>query len=230
MDEDVQSASESFQNAWEDALTAANEAFEAAVDQIIQAYDDAAAGLMGSMSDLQDAFDRKSDISSQYLADYEKIYQLTKLNRDLENSIDSTSNTKAKAELLELQSKINAYEEAGIDISEYQMEQLRQEYELKKAQIELEESQEAKSQVQMTRDADGNYSYVYTANVDDVAKAEQNYEDKLHQMQESNANYINDLQSNMIQMEQDYQDKVQEIMKDTSLTAEERMVKLNELN
>lgn len=230
MDEDVQSASESFQSAWEDALTAANEAFEAAVDQIIQAYDDAAAGLMGSMSDLQDAFDRKSDLSSQYLADYEKIYQLTKLNRDLENSIDSTSNTKAKAELLELQSKINAYEEAGIDISEYQMEQLRQEYELKKAQIELEESQEAKSQVQMTRDADGNYSYVYTANADDVAKAEQNYEDKLHQMQESNANYINDLQSNMIQMEQDYQDKVQEIMKDTSLTAEERMVKLNELN
>lgn len=230
MDEDVQSASESFQSAWEDALTAANEAFEAAVDQIMQAYDDAAAGLMGSISDLQDAFDRKSDISSQYLADYEKIYQLTKLNRDLENSIDSTSNTKAKAELLELQSKINAYEEAGIDISEYQMEQLRQEYELKKAQIELEESQEAKSQVQMTRDADGNYSYVYTANADDVAKAEQNYEDKLHQMQESNANYINDLQSNMIQMEQDYQDKVQEIMKDTSLTAEERMVKLNELN
>lgn len=230
MDEDVQSASEDFQSAWEDALTAANEAFEAAVDQIMQAYDDAAAGLMGSMSDLQDAFDRKSDLSSQYLADYEKIYQLTKLNRDLENSIDSTNNTKAKAELLELQSKINAYEEAGIDISEYQMEQLRQEYELKKAQIELEESQEAKSQVQMTRDADGNYSYVYTANADDVAKAEQNYEDKLHQMQESNANYINDLQSNMIQMEQDYQDKVQEIMKDTSLTAEERMVKLNELN
>lgn len=230
MDEDVQSAAEDFQSSWEDALTAANEAFEAAVDQIIQAYDDAAAGLMGSMSDLQEAFDRKSDISSQYLADYEKIYQLTKLNRDLENSIDSTSNTKAKAELLELQSKINAYEEAGIDISEYQMEQLRQEYELKKAQIELEESQEAKSQVQMTRDADGNYSYVYTANADDVAKAEQNYEDKLHQMQESNANYINDLQGNMIQMEQDYQDKVQEIMKDTSLTAEERMVKLNELN
>ena len=84
MDEDVQSAAEDFQSSWEDALTAANEAFEAAVDQIIQAYDDAAAGLMGSMSDLQEAFDRKSDISSQYLADYEKIYQLTKLNRDLE--------------------------------------------------------------------------------------------------------------------------------------------------
>ena len=230
MDEDVRSASEDFQSAWEDALTSINEAFEAEVDRIIEAYDDAAAGLMGSMSQLQEAFDRKSDLADQYLDDYEKIYQFSKLNRDIENSIDSTSNVKAKKELLELQSKINAYEEAGAEISEYQMQQLQQEYELKKAQIELEEASDAKSQVKMQRDSEGNYSYVYTANSDDVAKAEQNYEDKLHAMQQSNAEYINDLQSNMIQMEQDYQDKVKEIMTDTSLTAEERMVQLNELN
>lgn len=230
MDEDVQSASEDFQSAWEDALTSINEAFEAEVDRIVQAYDDAAAGLMGSMSQLQDAFDRKSDLADQYLDDYEKIYQFSKLNRDIENSIDSTNNVKAKKELLELQSKINAYEEAGTEISEYQMQQLQQEYELKKAQIELEEASDAKSQVKMQRDSEGNYSYVYTANSDDVAKAEQNYEDKLHAMQQSNAEYINDLQSNMIQMEQDYQDKVKEIMTDTSLTAEERMAQLNELN
>ena len=230
MEEDVQAASEEFQSAWEDALTAAQEQFEASVDRIIAAYDDAAAGLMGSISELQEAFDMKSDLSSQYLADYEKIYQINKLNREIENSVDATNNVKAKQELLELQSKINAYEEAGVEISEYQMEQLRQEYELKKAQIELEEAQSAKSEVQMTRDAEGNYSYVYTANSDDVSKAEQNYEDKLYAMQQSNAEYINDLQSNMIQLEQDYQDKVKEIMTDTSLTAEERMVKLNELN
>ena len=230
MEADVQSASEEFQSAWEDALTAAQEQFEASVDRIIAAYDDAAAGLMGSISELQEAFDMKSDLSSQYLADYEKIYQINKLNREIENSVDATNNVKAKQELLELQSKINAYEEAGVEISEYQMEQLRQEYELKKAQIALEEAQSAKSEVQMTRDAEGNYSYVYTANSEDVGKAEQSYEDKLYAMQRSNAEYINDLQSNMIQLEQDYQDKVQEIMTDTSLTAEERMVKLNELN
>lgn len=230
MDEDVRSASEDFQSAWEDALTSINEAFETEVDRIIEAYDDAAAGLMSSMSQLQEAFDRKSDLADQYLDDYEKIYQFSKLNRDIENSIDSTSNVKAKKELLELQSKINAYEEAGTEISEYQMQQLQQEYELKKAQIELEEASDAKSQVKMQRDSEGNYSYVYTANSDDVAKAEQNYEDKLHAMQQSNAEYINDLQSNMIQMEQDYQDKVKEIMTDTSLTAEERMAQLNELN
>lgn len=230
MDDDVQSAAENFQSAWEDALNAANEEFENSVQRIIDAYSDAAAGLMGSMSELQEAFDRGTDLSDQYLDDYEKIYQFSKLNRDIQESIDSTDSVKAKKELLALQSKINAYEESGVEISEYQMDYLRKEYELKKAQIDLEESQNAKSQVKMQRDNEGNYSYVYTANDDDVAKAEQNYEDKLHEMQVANADYIKELQGNMVQMEQDYQDKVQEIMTDTSLTAEERMVKLNEVN
>lgn len=230
MDDDVQSAAESFQSAWEDALNAANEEFENSVQRIIDAYSDAAAGLMGSMSELQEAFDRGTDLSDQYLDDYEKIYQFSKLNRDIQESIDSTDSIKAKKELLALQSKINAYEESGVEISEYQMDYLRKEYELKKAQIDLEESQNAKSQVKMQRDNEGNYSYVYTANDDDVAKAEQNYEDKLHEMQVANADYIKELQGNMVQMEQDYQNKVQEIMTDTSLTAEERMVKLNEVN
>nr|DAG27273.1 MAG TPA: minor tail protein [Caudoviricetes sp.] len=230
MDDDVQSAAENFQSAWEDALNAANEEFENSVQRIIDAYSDAAAGLMGSMSELQEAFDRGTDLSDQYLDDYEKIYQFSKLNKDIQESIDSTDSVKAKKELLALQSKINAYEESGAEISEYQMDYLRKEYELKKAQIDLEESQNAKSQVKMQRDNEGNYSYVYTANDDDVAKAEQNYEDKLHEMQVANADYIKELQGNMVQMEQDYQDKVQEIMTDTSLTAEERMVKLNEVN
>lgn len=230
MDDDVQSAAENFQSAWEDALNAANEEFENSVQRIIDAYSDAAAGLMRSMSELQEAFDRGTDLSDQYLDDYEKIYQFSKLNRDIQESIDSTDSVKAKKELLALQSKINAYEESGVEISEYQMDYLRKEYELKKAQIDLEESQNAKSQVKMQRDNEGNYSYVYTANDDDVAKAEQNYEDKLHEMQVANADYIKELQGNMVQMEQDYQDKVQEIMTDTSLTAEERMVKLNEVN
>lgn len=230
MDEDVNSASEDFQSAWEEALNGINEAFEAEVQQIVDAYSDAAAGLLSSISELQEAFDRRSDLASQYLEDYEKIYQFNKLNRDIEKSVDETDNVRAKKELLELQSKITALQEAGVDISKYEMEQLRQEYELKKAQIELEEAQDSKSQVQMQRDSDGNYSYVYTANTDDVANAEANYADKLHDMQVSNAEYIQDLQSNMVQMEQDYQDKVQEIMSDTSLSAEERMAKLNEVN
>lgn len=230
MDKDVRSASEDFQSSWEDALDTINKAFEEKVQEVVDAYSDAAAGLEASLSDLSDAFDRGTDLSTEYLADYEKIYQFNKLNRDIENSIDETDNVKAKQDLLDLQAKINDLDESGVKISEYEIEQLRQEYELRKARYEMEEAQSAKSQVQIQRDSEGNYAYVYTANQDDVAAAEQTYADKLHDMQVANADYIQELQENIIKMEQDYQDKVQEIMTDTSITAEERMAKLDEVS
>jgi hypothetical protein len=41
-----------------------------------------------------------------------------------------------------------------------------------KAQIALEEAQDAKDTVRLTRDSEGNYGYVYTANEDKIADAE----------------------------------------------------------
>ena len=119
--------------------------------------------------------------------DFEKIYELNKLNRDITNSIDETSNIKAKEELAKLQAEINALEEDGVKVSQYQTEDLRRRYELKLAEIALNEAKDAKSQVQMTRDADGNWSYIYTADENQVAEAEQNYEDRLYELQRANA-------------------------------------------
>jgi hypothetical protein len=52
---------------------------------------------------------------------------------------------------------------------------------LRLAEIALEDAQNAKSQVRLTRDSEGNFGYVYTADESKVANAEQNYEDKLEE-------------------------------------------------
>jgi hypothetical protein len=75
-------------------------------------------------------------------------------------------------------------------MSQYDLDVLRKKFELELAREELEESRNAKSQVRMMRDAEGNYGYVYTADANAVADAEQNYEDKLHELQVLNTNYI----------------------------------------
>jgi len=41
---------------------------------------------------------------------------------------------------------------------------LQAKYELRLAEIALEEAQNAKTQVRMRKDSEGNYSYVFTAN------------------------------------------------------------------
>lgn len=223
-------AEEDFMQSWEDALDGIRQQFEEAVGHAIETLSDALAGpLMGSLDELQEAFDRQNTITERYLPDYEKIYELNKLNRDITNSIDETDNIKAKQELAALQAEINALEESEAQISEYQMENLRRRYELKLAEIALTEAQDAKSQVQMSRDADGNWSYVYTANEDQVAEAEQTYEDRLFAMQEANAEYMNTLSDNIVQLKAEMLQKIEEIMMDETLSAEEQMTRVQEV-
>jgi hypothetical protein len=52
------------------------------------------------------------------------------------------------------------------------MDYLRGQYELRLAQIALEEAQNAKTQVIRRRDEEGNYGYIYTADQETVGNAE----------------------------------------------------------
>lgn len=230
MEADLRDAEEDFMQSWEDALTSIQEQFELAVTNTIETFSDALAGpLAGSLDELQASFDRQNNLAERYLPDYEKIYELNKLNRDITNSIDETDNVKAKQELADLQQEINALEEEGVEVSRYQTEDLRRRYELKLAEIALEEAKNAKSQVQMARDSDGNWSYVYTADEEDVAAAEQNYEDKMFALQQANAQYINEMQNSLIQTQAEMASEIEAIMMDETLSMEEKMQKVNEL-
>ena len=203
MEDELQSAKESFMSSWEEALQAAADRWGQAVDKIIEEMEDKLAGMYGSLSELQEAYDRASDLDDQYLEDYDQIYELSKLTRDINNSIDDTDNIAAKEQYKELVEEINELEANGTKLSEYDLSVLQKKFELRQAQMALEEAQNAKSSVGMVRGEDGNYSYVYTANDEDVANAEQNYEDKLHEMQQLNGDYINSLQEQIIQTQAD---------------------------
>lgn len=230
MNASLADAQEDFMQSWEDALTQIGEQFELAVNNAVETLSDSLAGpLYNSMSELQEAFDRQKNVSDRYLEDYEKIYQLSKLNRDILESIDDTDNIKAKQELAALQAEVNALEAEGVQISEYEMENMRRRYELKLAELALSEAQNAKSEVRMSRTADGSWSYVYTASEEDVAEAEQNYEDKLYAIQEANYQYIEELENNIVQLQDEMTQRIQEIMLDESLSMEERMAKVQEV-
>jgi hypothetical protein len=104
--------------------------------------------------------------------DYQKIYELSKLNRNIQRTLDDTDIIAGKQKLLKLQEKINDLEAEGVEMSQYDLEYLQAEYELRMAEIELENAQKAKDTVRMSRDNEGNWSYVYTTNTDAVDEAQ----------------------------------------------------------
>ncbi|WP_291627884.1 hypothetical protein [Clostridium sp.] len=56
-------------------------------------------------------------------------------------------------------------------MSQYDLDYLQKTYDLRLAEIELEEARNAKNTVRLRKDNEGNWSYVYTQNMDAVDTA-----------------------------------------------------------
>ena len=202
-------AYENWLSNWEAECQAARDIYEDSMNTILTNFESKISGLAGSLDALSDAYERQSKIDEVYVDDYEKIYQLSKLSRQINASIDDTTQIKNKQQLKKLQEEINKTQEQGVKMSQYDLDVLQKKYDLEVARQQLEEAQNAKTKVTMQRDSEGNYGYVYTADSKAVADAEQNYEDKLHELQVLNSDYIKQLQGDMIQLQQECQNALQ---------------------
>ena len=189
-------AYEAFISSWQSTIEAATEFFESKVEAIIQHFKDNL--FVDGLDAMADKLDKVNDVRERYLDDFDRWYEISKLNREIDKEIDDTSNLSAKRRLADFQKEILKYQEEGALMSQYDLDHARARYELLLAEIALEEARNAKNTVQLKRDSEGNWGYVYTADQDKIAEAEQNYEDKLHDMQEAAKDYRNEMESQVI--------------------------------
>lgn len=225
----VNEAENNLLSSWEDALSAANDLFQMSVETAIAAFEEGISGTYGSLDMLQDAYDKQKDLGDLYLDDYKQIYELSKLTRDINKSIDDTDNIASKNKLREIQQEINDLQEAGVELSQYDLDFLRAKYELRLAEIALEDAQNAKSQVRMTRDNEGNWSYTYTADQDNIDKAQQNYEDKLYAIQNLTSNYITTVEEQILALQNSMVDEMAGVDKTLYASEEEYLARLAEI-
>lgn len=217
------------EQSWESMLQTAADDYANAISTVMESFEKSMSGIAGSFEELQNKYDQYSEISERYLADYEKIYELSKLNRDLSKTIDESSNVQSKSKLRDLQEEINSLQQSNTKMTKYEVDELRARYDLKVAEIALEEAQNAKSQVRMTRDSEGNWGYVYTADQASIDNALQNYEDKLYSYQSLTQDYIKEMESQIVNLPREYAEAMRAIANDMTLTEEERKKKMEEL-
>lgn len=208
IDDQVHSAEENFLATWQEALERARDIFEEEMDNIVKEFEDGISPIYGSIEALQDAITRANELNDQYLSDTDKTYELNKLRRQIEGSIDNTDIIPHKQALNKLQDELNKKLKDGAKISEYDLKILQSKYELELARQKLEDVQNSNETVRLTRDNNGNWGYVYSANEDKIAEAEQEYEDKLNAYQKANEEYLRTLENNIIQLQSDYQEKL----------------------
>lgn len=178
---------------WDEAETAANEAqeqmlsdAEAWAEKMKEVLENKLAGfgqtlenaLTGgtSFDTMTGALERASSLQEEYLTTTNQIYETNKLMRQAQQEIDKTTNSVAKKRLAAYINETQQLQNQS-KLSNYELEIQQAKYNLLLAEIALQEAQDAKSVVRLQRDSEGNLGYVYTADQDKIADAQQKLED-----------------------------------------------------
>ena len=222
-----QSAVQEMQESWTSALETAAAVFEESTTRVLDTFEKSMSGTFGSFDRMNEVFGQQSTLNSQYVADYKKVYELSKLTRNIQQTIDNSDSVAAKKEMRELQEEITQLQESGTEMSQYDLDYLQKKYDLRVAEIALEEAQNAKSQVRLQKMSDGSWGYVYTQNADAVANAQQNYEDKMFALQELSTNYLDTTSEQIIATQAEFQSAIETIMT-SGLSDEEKKKQVDE--
>ena len=213
----MRESAENIVSLWQDGLNKAKDIFDQALEWAKEDYEASLSEMYGTSGLLQEAFDRKNDLADEYVDDYEKYYQLGKLQRQINKDIDTAAvnGNKANKNLKALLTEIQELQASGAELSKYDLDILEKKYEYEKALADLEDARNAKQTVRLQRDRNGNWGYVYTAADDeDLAEYEQAVEDKLYEYTKSATEQSKNLQSQILSLWAEAGEKVAQMRAD----------------
>ena len=225
--EEFNEAQEAMLSSAQAAMETAQEMYTQAIERAVYEFGQAVSGGVG-LDLLQDKFDHYIDQEGRYLDTVNEAYEVASWYNKLQEDIDKTTNSKLRDQLKSLQEEIDLRRENNT-LSEYDLEILEAKYNVLQAQIALEDAQNAKNELRLVRDRQGNWNYQYTADPSQIADAEQNLLDAENEWYNIAKQQVEDVTGEIISTWQECQSAIEEIYNDMSLTDEERAARAEEI-
>lgn len=210
----------------EDTLQAIEDLYQNTVDNILSTLEESLSG--STFDHLQDVYDRYTEEQDRFLTKTEQLYELTQLQNQIQQDIDSTDNPARKERLENLQEYVSGLMEQN-KLSEYELKYAQAKYDLELKQMALEEAQNSKTNLRLVRNAQGNWSYQYTADQENIANAEAEYQEALNNMYQLSLDRVSELEQEIIDINKEMQEALAGIERDNYETAEEYQAALLEV-
>ena len=160
----------------------------------------------------------------------EKVYEIQSLDNKIEQELaKAPANSKYQKQLLEFRERELAALNEKDHLTEHDIEMTNLKLQLLEKQAALEDAQNAKDTMKLTRNEQGNWSYQYVADEDDIASKQQEYLDVWHELYETSKEYDQQMRDSLLSLYEEYQTRLLTIAEDMTLTTEERQQKIAEL-
>lgn len=157
-----------------------------------------------------------------YLDDVNAAYETQKLQAKYLEMLDQTDDLYIQQMITEQMKQQLDYLHEKDKLSEYDVAYANAQLEILQKRIALEEAQRNKSQMQLRRDSQGNYSYVYTADEGDVAAAEGDLLDAQNNAYNLSKEQMKQTQDDSLSALQDAQQLLSDIWTNANLTLDEK--------
>jgi rhamnogalacturonyl hydrolase YesR len=139
LQEEIQDARDTLMSSTTEALEMVRTTYENTINKIGKDFEEFMVGAGDSIAHLQEQYGYFQEEQERYVSTAKELYEVSKLNRDIEGTLATTTSSAAKEALKALQEKINKQSELN-QLTEYDIEMNQLQYQLLLARIKLEES------------------------------------------------------------------------------------------
>lgn len=185
------------------------------------------------LSTIQDEWEQIQKTSEGYYDNIESLYQIQTLANKFDESIASTTSLKNQQKLQKLREKeineLKAILEERKEVSEYEVKAAEAKYQIALQEIALEEAQNNKTSMKLTRNEQGNWSYQYVSDEDDVLSKRQALLDSYNDLYQLASNAYQENLEKIQELTEEFLTKQKEIKENEELTEEEKQIALDKL-
>lgn len=177
---------------WMSAVDEWNSAVEAAIENLQNKYLNAINAIFQNLNNqvtnglgldyTESQWELINKNADQYLDSVNSIYQVQQLQNKYLDAIEKTDSPAQQKRLNDLMKQETDYLREQDKLSQYDLDRANLKYEIALKQMALEEAQQNKTMLRLRRDSQGNYTYQYTADEDQVSSIQQEIADLYNQL------------------------------------------------
>ena len=228
---------EEYKRHWMDAVDDINSQIEDSLDNLIDKYTNAVDKIFlvfennitngKGLDNIAEEWQLIGKQADQYLDKVNSMYEIDKLENAYKDAIDDNDgNIKAQQSLNNLMNEQLKYLKDKDKLTQYDVDRANALLQIEIKRLALEQARQSKTKLRLRRDAQGNYTYQYTADQDATRQAQQELADAQNSLYNlTKQAYKNNL-DDYYDTTEEMNEKIRDVYKDTTLSAEEQNQKI----
>lgn len=221
---------------WLDAVKDFNSQVENSIQHLLDQYENNISIIFDDLNNtlthgkgleyIEQEWELISDNADDYYDKINSMYEIQKLQQAFEDAIeDNDGNLQAQKSLNNLMNQQLKMLKDKDKLTKYDVDRANLLLQIEVKRLALEQARNNKSKLRLRRDSQGNYSYQYVADEDQMAEAEQGLADARNSLYNLDKNQYIKNQNDILSVQQDFNEKLQKLYEQYPIWTEQAEAK-----